>query len=392
MALRARRIAAAVPILLEETMPKDARSRGSCLGRLLKVALLAGALVTAALLVWAFLNEPPSADPVVRDRLSTREVAILRESQALRRAQADELWPGFGRASIPVQLYNDRFGFVVGMPAPRGWEEVPAERIDGQPYYRSGNPERQAFAVRIGETWVASITVKDAMDAESPRLLRAKIGPLARLVPYRLFIVSTEQYVTLLLHEQFHAFQAQANPRRFAAALTSYGPAATYPWDRGGYRTAWLEEVKLLQSALAQPDRTARRDLVRQFLRRREERRRRFTLDQPQLAFERQIEWLEGLGKYAELESWRLAASSGYQPLDALRGDAQFHGYSGYQGQWRTERMNMKIGMNLHGDLPFYYTGAMQAWLLDALRPGWKTGFLEGDRSLQDLLSDASAT
>jgi hypothetical protein len=354
-----------------------------------KAVLLCGTLVTAALLIWAFLNVPPSSDPVVRDRLSVREIAILRESQELRRAVGDEVWPDFARVAIPVQLYNDRFGFVFGMAAPRGWDEVPGERIDGQPYYRTGSPERQAFAVRIGETWVGSLTVKETMDAETPRLLTARLGPLGRLVPYRLFIVSTDQYVTMLLHEQFHAFQAESNPSRFEAARAAYRPAAAYPWEQDGYRAAWLEEVTLLQSALAAADRAVRRDLVRQVLRKREERRRRFILDQAQLAFERQIEWLEGLAKYVELESWRLAATSGYRPLEPMRADPQFHAYSGYDGQWRTERMNMKIGLNLHGDLPFYYTGAMQARLLDALRPDWKKGFIGSERQLEELLGEA---
>jgi len=372
-------------------MPEGARRRSSCLGRLVKAVLLCGTLVAAALLVWAFLNVPPSSDPVVRDRLSAREVAILRESQALRRAAGDTLWPGFGRVGMPVQLYNDRFGFVVGMAAPRGWDEVPGERIDGQPCYRSGGPERQAFAVRIGETWVGSLPVKETMDAETPRQLQARLGPLGRLVPYRLFVVSTDQYVTLLLHEQFHAFQAESDPRRFEAAQAAYGAAAAYPWEQDGYRAAWLEEVTLLQSALAAAGPALCRDDVRRFLRKREERRRRFGLDQAQLAFERRIEWLEGLAKYAELESWRLAATSGHRPLDEMRADPQFHAYSGYDAQWRTERMNMRIGLNLHGDLPFYYTGAMQARLLDSLRPDWKRDFIEGERHLEEPLGEAVA-
>jgi hypothetical protein len=158
---------------METTMPHGAGRRSSCLGRLVKATLLCGALVVALLLVWAFLNEPPPTDPVVRDRLSAREVAVLRESQALRRAVGDAIWPGFGRASIPVQLYNDRFGFVLGVAAPRGWDEVTGERIDGEPYYRSANPERQAFAVRIEETWAASLPAKDVMDAGTPRLMSA---------------------------------------------------------------------------------------------------------------------------------------------------------------------------------------------------------------------------
>jgi hypothetical protein len=149
--------------------------------------------------------------------------------------------------------------------------------------------------------------------------------------------------------------------------------------------------VALLQSALATSDGATRRDLVRQFLRKREERRRRFNLDQAQLDFERQTEWLEGLAKYAELESWRLAATSGRRPLEEMRADPQFHGYSGYDAQWRTERMNMRIGLNVHGDMPFYYTGAMQARLLDTLRPGWKEGFVESERHLEEMLGEAVA-
>ncbi len=372
-------------------MNEAAQRRASCVGRLLKGALLCGALVTAALLVWAFVNVPPSSAPVVRDRLNAREVAILRESQALRRAVGEEVWPGFGRAAMPVQLYNDRFGFLFGMAAPSGWDEVPGERIDGAPYYRSASPERQSFAVRIGERWVGSLSVKDTMDAGTPRLLQAKLGPLGRLVPYRLFVISADQYLTLLLHEQFHAFQAVSNPDRFEAAQAAYGPAADYPWDRDGYRGAWLEEVALLQSAAAAPERGTAEDLVRTFLRKRAQRRRRFDLGPAQLAFEREAEWLEGLAKYAELQSWKLAAGSGHRPLESMRADPQFHGYSGYEGQWRTERMNMKISLNLHGDLPFYYTGALQGRLLDALRPGWKEGFVERTQHLDELLGEVVA-
>jgi hypothetical protein len=370
-------------------MPEVARGRSSCLGRLLKAALIGVCLVAAGLLAWAFVNAPPPSGPVIRDHPSPREVAIARESQALRRAVGDAVWPGFGRAAMPLQLYNDRFGFVLGMATPPGWDEVPGERIDGQPCYRSDRPERQAFAVRVGETWVGSLAVKDVMDAKVPRQLQAKLGPLGRLVPYRLFVVSTDQYVTLVLHEQFHALEAESNPRRFEAARSAYGAEATYPWERDGYRAAWLEEVTLLQSALAAAEPERRRDEVRRFLRKREERRLRFALDAGQLAFERRIEWLEGLAKYVELESWRRAAASARRPLDEMRSDPQFHGYAAYDAQWRTERINMKIGLNLHGDLPFYYTGAMQARLLDALAPGWKGGFLEGDQPLDERLADA---
>jgi hypothetical protein len=75
--------------------------------------------------------------------------------------------------------------------------------------------------------------------------------------------------------------------------------------------------------------------------------------------------------------------------LSSRQADPQFHAYSGYDSQWRTERMNMKIGLNMLGDMPFYYTGAMEARLLDAVRPAWKNGFAQSDRHLEELLAEA---
>ena len=51
--------------------------------------------------------------------------------------------------------------------------------------------------------------------------------------------------------------------------------------------------------------------------------------------------------------------------------------------------MNMKISLNMHGDMPFYYTGAMQARLLDAVRPDWTKGFAQSDWRLEELLAEA---
>ena len=258
-------------------MPEVTRRRGSCLGRLAKAALFGFALLLAVLAVWALVNNPPATDPIVRDRLSPREIATR-------------------------------------------------------------SPERQAFAVRIGEKWAGSFPTKQVMDAETPRQLRATLGSLGRLVPYRLFIVSTDQYIGYILHEQFHALEAESNASRFAAAEASHGPGASYPWKREGYRAAWLEEVTLLQTALAEARAARRLDQVRGFLAKRQARRARFALDPAQLTFERELEWLEGLGKYAELEDWRIAAESGWKPLPEMRSDPQFHSSAGYAGQWGTER------------------------------------------------------
>jgi hypothetical protein len=363
------------------------RRHGSCLGRLLKVAAWTAGVVLAVLAAWMVVNTPPPSAPVERDRLSDRDLDLARESQHLRAAVGDRLWPGFQDAALPLQLYNDRFGFVMGIDAPAGWEAVGENGIDGRPYYRTSHPQRQSFVVRIADRWVASIGVKDAADAEMPRVLHEKAGLLTRLVPYRLFIPATDQYVGLVLHEQFHAFAATRNAARFGRAVGVSGAEARYPWADGAFRNAWVSEVGLLQSALTAGDAATRAGAVARFLASRKSRRAR--LDAATLAFERELEWLEGLAKYVELTSWRLAAEPGYTPLPATRDDRQFHGYSGYEARWTSERMSMSWRVNLHGDLPFYGSGALQAMVLDLLEPSWKDGYLESELSLDERLGRA---
>jgi hypothetical protein len=363
----------------------------SCLGCLGKGVAI-GVLVLAVLLgAWLVVNRPPATEPVRRDHLSDRQVLLTRESQHLRAAVGERIWPGFGKADIPVYLYNDRYGFLVGAPsAPQGWQRVEANAFDGQPYWRTDRPEKQSFAIHVDDLWAGGLAVKDQMDAEVPRLFQEKLGLLGRLIPYRLLILDADRYGAGIVHEQFHAYEAVTNSKRFQRSRDTYSAAGRYPWDAPSYRDAWMREVGLLKQAeAAQPDDEKAR-LAREFLAARRERRDRFLADAPDLlAFEQEVEWLEGLGKYAERQALMLPGQPGYEPLPGMAGDAQFDGYSGFDKWWRQERMNMSVRANLHGDLPFYETGMMQALLLDALRPGWKQGYLEGDAPLDDTLAEA---
>jgi hypothetical protein len=359
--------------------------------RLRRLGGLAGGLILALTAAWALVNTPPPAEPVEGDHLTERDRRIVRESQRLRAAAGEAVWPGFGTTPLALQLYNDRFGFAIGAGAPAGWVEVEANRIDGEAYYRTAKAERQAFAVRIGDRWAGSLTVKEVMDAQLPRLLHEKIGPFARLIPYRLFIPSTDQYIALLLHEQFHAFEAEANPRRFARANAAYRTATDYPWEADGYRDAWREELRLLVSAIDAGDRASRADIMRRFLGKRAERRQRFLRDTALVEFERELEWLEGLAKYAELRSWQLGGQPAYTPLKEIQGDPQFHAYERYASQWQQERMSLRFSGNLRGDVPFYLSGALQAMVLDALDASWKDGFLGEDGPLEARLDRAMA-
>ena len=108
------------------------------------------------------------------------------------------------------------------------------------------------------------------------------------------------------------------------------------------------------------------------------------------MAFERRFEWLEGLAKYVELESWRQAAeTAGYQPLPAVMDDSDFKDYDTFDRRWSQEIGQMKRQATREGDTRFYYTGMAQAILLDRLLPDWKGRVMEDGVWLEDLLQEA---
>ena len=105
---------------------------------------------------------------------------------------------------------------------------------------------------------------------------------------------------------------------------------------------------------------------------------------------ENQKEWQEGLAKYTELTLWRVAATTtGYKPLPAILSDPGFNNYADYQKRLSQELQQIKSEANVAGDMRFYYTGLVQAILLDRLALDWRTKILSEGKALEDILKQA---
>ncbi len=348
-------------------------------------------------------------------QLNDQEKARLTEFFHLRQTLGDAAWPEWGEAAIPVIVYNESYAFLVGYPDPNPpdgwvkvpqnelqggpWEPVPDDTFDGRVYYRQRLPVSgetpQAFTVRVGEHWAASLQTKEWMAISLTNQLRADLpAPLAPIFPYRLAVRllsgGSDLYVALLAHESFHAYQGVVAPERLAAAETAVHQENNYPWDAAGLQAAWQTELDLLRAALATKSEAETADLAQQFLNQRQQRRQEFGLDGKLADYERQREWLEGLAKYVELEIWQQAAAApGYEPADALVTDPDFAQYAGFEKRWSQEIAQMGRMADDEGDGRFYYSGVAQAALLDKLTPGWKERGLAEGIFLEDLLETA---
>jgi hypothetical protein len=161
----------------------------------------------------------------------------------LQAALGDQIWPGFGRAVIPIILFNDHDEFLIGATNPPvPWVVVQADDFQGHPYYRRAAGTAQAFAAPVGADWAGSLSTLEWTNLKSPM----KLG--------------RDSHSVALLHEMFHAFQAKQSLAHLWSAQAVYKVEARYPFNDSQIAAAWNNEGSMLAAALkAKDDGDARR-------------------------------------------------------------------------------------------------------------------------------------
>lgn len=378
-----------------------------------RIGMGLGVLIALVLVFFALNNLGTPTHSAITERLSEQEKARVSEVVHLRKALGEALWNGWGNADIPLIVYNEEYVFLVGYPNPPpgwqrvpnmrrygvAWEPVPDDAIDGEPYYRqrlaSSEEGPQNFTVLVGSRWVPSVQTKEwafiALGNSFSENLPAVLRPIfPRGLVAQLFLGDSDKYISLGLHEAFHAYQGMVAPARLAAAEKANKHAQEYPFDNPQLREAWQVEMNWLTQAVRASSDGEAKEFARQFLKQRDARRSTAGLNPALVDYERQREWLEGLAKYTEIEMWRMAAETpNYQPVAALKSDPDFHNYRTFQ-EHRTQevsQINLTLGSE---EVRFYYAGMAQGFLLDRLMPDWKRTVLSGDVTTEDLLRQAT--
>lgn len=368
---------------------------------------LAGILLLVGLASFiSNLGFPPPMEPT--EKLSVAQLALLDETAHLQQSLGNVVFPGWGELDIPIVVYNREYAFLVGMEKPqpgwvmyprdhhRGgvWEPVSAE--NGEEYYRTRVEDEEKtpenFVVQVGGEIAASFQTHNYAIYSLHSLLYSEMPPLLRdIFPYRIFlqdlVLLPEAYLSGLLHESFHVYQAVNNPSAFESAELSISLAENYPFDDETLRTSWKEELKILSQAASLTNREDARQLASVYLKTREQRRANAALSNNQILLERKREWLEGLAKYAELELGRQAALTRFEPLAQTSQQAGLQDFDSRQGFWKTQLQSISATY-YEGETLFYYSGFAQAVLLDHLFPDWKARAIAGEY-LEDLIAAA---
>jgi hypothetical protein len=355
------------------------------------LSLLGLCLLTAGLSIISnqFL---PKASPST-DRLTQEDLFRAEETLNLMTDLGEQTWPGLN-SSIPLILWNESHAFLLNSQEHfEDWRVLEGATVNNLPVYVQENKANyQAFTELLSNgRYAGSMATKDATNIGFITLFRENLPPvISQIFPYRILLLSTDHYITALVHESFHAYQAENYPERFDDAEKSYQSTDAYEDIFPDMSEDWQIEVQFLLDALEEEDRVKQITLVKDFLETRENRREKAGLPENLVLYEKRYEWLEGSAKYVELEIWKQAANSTeYQPVDEIFIDQDFDDYQGYEKRWKNEKTSMKNAAKNIGDSLFYYTGMLQGRLLDILMPDWKTKINDPGIWYEDLLRDA---
>ena len=358
---------------------------------ILVLSLVGLCILTAGI---SFITNKSLPEPLsTPDNLTQQGFAHAEEALNLMDQLGDDVWPGLS-GNIPLLLWNKDYSFLVNSQEKlAGWENLEDVVVNNLPVYVQKNDANyQAFTEELSNgQYAGSMATKNATNIGFINLFKEDLPPvISQIFPYRLLLLSTDHYITALVHESFHAYQAENYPDRFEDAEKAYTSTDAYEDLFESMSEDWQLEVQVLIDALNEEDKTQRIELINDFFQTREDRRAKANLSSELVRYENRFEWLEGSAKYVELEIWEDAANStGYQPVKEISTDKDFDNYQGYQKRWNNEQNNAKNAAKNGGDTLFYYTGMLQARLLDELMPEWNTKIGEPGVWYEDLLREA---
>lgn len=338
--------------------------------------------VIVSLLVYNLILSLIYKTPEEAAELSSEELQEIDFVYHFKNTEGEQIWPGLAQTEIPYISFNDEYEFLFNYDgSANDWNEITTTGEQRSTILRRKAENPQAFAVEVDGVWAGSLGTKNQMNRSLFWGIRKEVPAfVSPLFPFFIFKVSDGMHIAGAFHEMFHAFQAKQNEPKFLGAESAHADLESYPFDDENFIAAWNKEGQLLYEALKTDDKQRFLAVVDSFLLVRGNRRAGQDLAANHVAAEKKLEWLEGLAKYVEYQTYILAAQK----------DDSNYKFKTKNAYWQMERKDRLSRLGRHGgDNRFYSSGAAQAFILDELSPGWKLKIMNDGIYPEDLIREA---
>lgn len=321
----------------------------------------------------------------VNNSLTLDELQDISEAKRLKNVYGDRLFSGFSKVSMPIVSFNSGYEFLIyDKPLDSSFKNLEKDNkvVRDNIYVRKAeNP--QAFAVKLGEEWAASMSTYYTFNHEV-------LGYMERDIPLNLWVLIPPQVSTIkrdlipctIIHEAVHAYFGNLNEKKLNKSEESHKALKSYPYSDDQFKGSWNIEGKALYNAMNAVSLEDTIKYTKEFLNVRSARRAEINLSPDMIEAEKLIEWEEGLAKYSEIRMYDFAAEDNNAP--------SYYKYKKNRPYSRSDFRRLKSSLgSTDGDYRFYLSGMAEAMILDKLSKDWKENISYSGVYLEDKLREA---
>jgi mannose/fructose/N-acetylgalactosamine-specific phosphotransferase system component IIB len=227
------------------------------------------------------------------DVLTSSEISAIQGVYKYLDLYGDGLFLGL-KENKDLVIFNDRYEFLIcDKKTVPGWEFVCNNECLNKNIHRRITDNPQAFAVFTEDKWVASMSTKNTGNKHV-----ANAVPL--FFPPQILIMDDEYYRGTIVHETVHAFQANNIKARFTELQQLHDVCKNY-YDNKEFNALLIKEAFYLKQAIFAEQYEDVLTCSKSFLSMREKRRTVCKMNNTDIQNEKDMEWLEGLARYAVL-------------------------------------------------------------------------------------------
>lgn len=348
----------------------------------------AAAALLALVLTIPAVRLAAEARPARLDSYLEVELLRLEETYGIMDRFAGEIWPGWKNyPEIEFRVQFPNLVYLLVNPrdkVPTGYQPVPGRTVHGKQVYLNRKDELPmkiqpplngggggGLTIMI---WLQESKVTAEEQAKAMKVAKAKHDPAFQPM------AASDGQILLYVHEFFHGYQRRAmkgegdaNEDRFFTANAEY---ATYSNIEGLALLGAYKEKDKKKALEYFKDYSVAREIKHKFM------------TKGAIAFETNTTVSEGTATYSEVKTALLIRDKRYTPRITGKDDPFFYGfkYAGAYAYDKTVAAATEImGSTLDTLVKCYAYGALQCFLLDRFFPGWKTGFFESGKNLDEV-------
>lgn len=226
--------------------------------------------------------------------LSEDDISRVHEVFTYLYKEGNDIFSGFDGKDLNLLVYNEVYEFLFSDFKPSGqeWTYIDKDNYLNKRIYRRKANNSQAFAIKVDSSWVGSFATMDTYHKQM-------LSEIPIFFPPQLITVDEPYYKAIVIHEMLHAYQGKHNSNRIDDAEHIHSVSSSYYMD-SRFNTLIEQEANYLEAALKADNTDTVRENVQLFLQIRTQRRNECQMTDIDIHEEQEMEWLEGLARYAE--------------------------------------------------------------------------------------------